>query len=88
MIIDKSTHNYLLECMYDKTTHMKYYGQFPVGIRFHLGIIDNHNEMKRAYESDSEYYIDDLVGCQKKISIDPFEPHQNLVFFHPCLSCL
>ena len=40
MIIDKSTHSYLLECMYDKTTHMKYYGQFPVGIRFHLGIID------------------------------------------------
>ena len=70
MIIDKSTHIYLLECMYDKTTHMKYYGQYPVGIRFHLGIIDNHDEMKKAYESDSEYYVDDLVGCQKKISTE------------------
>ena len=70
MIIDKSTHSYLLECMYDKTIHMKHYGQFPVGIRFHLGIVDNHNEMKKAYESDSEYYVDDLVGCQKKISTE------------------
>ena len=70
MIIDKSTYSYLLECMYDKTTHMKYYGQYPVGIRFHLGIVDNHNEMKKAYESDSEYYVDDLVGCEKKISTE------------------
>ena len=56
--------------MYDKTTHMKYYGQFPIGIRFHLGIIDNHDEMKKAYESDREYYVDDLVGCQKMISTE------------------
>ena len=70
MIIDKSTHSYLLECMYDKTTHMKYYGQYPVGIRFHLGIIDNHDEMKKAYESDREYYVDDLIGCQKIISTE------------------
>ena len=70
MIIDKSTHSYLLECMYDKTTHMKYYGQYPVGIRFHLGIIDNHDEMKKAYESDREYYVDDLIGCQKMISTE------------------
>ena len=70
MIIDKSIHKWLLENMYDKTIHMKHYGQFPVGIRFHLGIVDNHNEMKKAYESDSEYYVDDLVGCQKKISTE------------------
>ena len=70
MIIDKSTHNYLLESMYDKTTHIKYYGQFPIGIRFHLGIIDNHNEMKKAYESDSEYYVDDLEGCRLKVSTE------------------
>ena len=51
MIIDKSVHNWLLKGMYDKT-HIKHYGQFPIGIRFHLGIIDNHNEMKIALESD------------------------------------
>ena len=68
MIIDKSIHKWLLENMYDKTIHMKHYGQFPVGIRFHLGIVDNHNEMKKAYESDGEYYVDDVVGCNLPIS--------------------
>ena len=56
--------------MYDKTTHIKYYGQFPVGIRLHLGIVDNHNEMKKAYESDSEHYVDDVVGCNLPISTE------------------
>jgi len=70
MIIDKSIHKWLLENMYDKTIHMKHYGQFPVGIRFHLGIVDNHNEMKKAYESDSEYYVDDVVGCNLPISTE------------------
>ena len=60
MIIDKSVHNWLLKGMYDKT-HIKHYGQFPVGIRFHLGIIDNHNEMKMALESDDEFYEDNLM---------------------------
>lgn len=62
MIIDKSTHTWFIKNMYDKVTHIQPYGQYPVGIRFHLGIIDNHNEMKKAYESHNEYYVDDLVG--------------------------
>ena len=43
MIIDKTTYPWILKWMYDET-HLHHYGQFPVGIRFHLGIIDNHNE--------------------------------------------
>lgn len=70
MIIDKSVHKWLLQWMYDKTTHIKHYGQFPIGIRFHLGIVDNHNEMKKAYESDSEHYVDDVVGCNLPISTE------------------
>ena len=70
MIIDKSVHKWLLRWMYDKNIHIKHYGQFPVGIRLHLGIVDNHNEMKRAYESDSEQYVDDVVGCNLPISTE------------------
>ena len=61
MIIDKTTYPWILKWMYDET-HLHHYGQFPVGIRFHLGIIDNHNEMKSAYESDNEFYVDDVIG--------------------------
>ena len=60
MIIDKSTHSYLLECMYDKTTH-KYYASIPCLLDFIYRIIDNQDEMKNVYESDREYYVDDLV---------------------------
>ena len=61
MIIDKSVHNWLLDGMYKDETHMRVYGQYPVGIRFHLGIVDNHDEMKMAYESDNEFYVDDYM---------------------------
>ena len=64
MIIDKSTHKWFIDNMYYKN-YLKQYGQFPVGIRFHLGIIDNHIEMKNAFESDNEFYEDGLIG--KKI---------------------
>ncbi len=60
MIIDKTVHEWLLKGMYDKT-HITHYGQYPVGIRFHLGIIDNHKKMKEAYESDNEFYINELI---------------------------
>jgi len=66
MIIDKSIYPWLLNGMYKDKTHIKHYGQYPIGIRFHLGVIDNHNEMKNAYESDDEYYQDKLIG--QKIS--------------------
>ena len=65
MIIDKTVHKWLLDNMYNKD-YLKRYGQYPVGIRFHLGIIDNHKEMKEAYESDDEFYVDDLI--KQKIS--------------------
>ena len=61
MKIDKTVHKWLLDGMYGDETHMRMYGQHPVGIRFHLGVIDNHEEMKKAYESDDEFYIDDLM---------------------------
>lgn len=61
MIIDKTVHKWILRWMYDER-HLHHYGQFPIGIRFHLGIIDNHNEMKKAYESDDEFYADELLN--------------------------
>ena len=69
MIIDKTVHEWLLKWMYDKT-HIKHYGQFPIGIRLHLGIVDNHNEMKKAHESNSEYYVDDVHGCNLPIETE------------------
>ena len=45
MIIDKSAYKWIIDNMYDKS-YLNRYGQYPIGIRFHLGIIDNHNEMK------------------------------------------
>tara|TARA_Y100000004_G_scaffold163395_1_gene192757 strand:+ start:30 stop:686 length:657 start_codon:yes stop_codon:yes gene_type:complete len=63
MIIDKSSQKWILDNMYNKS-YLKRYGQYPVGVRFHLGIIDNHKEMKEAYESDDEYYQDKLVGAK------------------------
>lgn len=63
MIIDKSTHKWFIDNMYNKS-YLKRYGQYPIGIRFYLGIIDNHKEMKEAYESDDEYYQDKLVGAK------------------------
>ena len=60
MIIDKSIYPWLLNRMYNKT-HLNLYGQYPLGIRLHLGIIDNHEEMKKAYESNDEFYIDDYM---------------------------
>ena len=47
MIIDKSSHKWILNRMYNKS-HLNLYEQYPLGIRFHLGIIDNHEEMKKA----------------------------------------
>ena len=67
MIIDKTVHKWLLDNMYNKD-YLKRYGQYPVGIRFHLGIIDNHDEMKKAYESDNETYKDNLDGACIEIS--------------------
>ena len=61
MIIDNTVHKWLLNGMYKDKTHMKVYGQYPIGIRFHLGIVDNHEEMKMAYESDNEFYVDDYM---------------------------
>tara|TARA_Y100000033_G_scaffold43426_1_gene45141 strand:+ start:333 stop:1007 length:675 start_codon:yes stop_codon:yes gene_type:complete len=61
MIIDKSVYPWLLNRMYKDTCHMNVYGQYPLGIRFHLGIIDNHDEMKMAYYSNDEFYIDDYM---------------------------
>lgn len=59
--IDKTVYPWFIKCMYEET-HIQHYGQFPIGIRFHLGIIDNHHEMKKAYESDNEFYTDKLLG--------------------------
>ena len=67
MIIDKTVHEWLLKSMYDKT-HITHYGEYPIGIRLHLGIIDNHKEMKKAYESDDEFYVDDLI--KQKVNIE------------------
>lgn len=61
MIIDKTLHKWLLDGMYKDETHIRMYGQHPVGIRFHLGVIDNHEEMKKSYESDDEFYVDDIL---------------------------
>ena len=55
MIIDKSSHKWILDNLYLKS-YLEVYKQYPIGIRFHLGIIDNHDEMKEAYESDNEIY--------------------------------
>ena len=63
MIIDKSSHKWILDNLYLKS-YLDVYEQYPIGIRFHLGIIDNHDEMKEAYESDNEIYKDDLVGIE------------------------
>ena len=67
MIIDKSIYPWLLNRMYKDKTHTKVYGQYPVGIRLHLGIVDNHEEMKKAYESNDEFYVDDYM--KQKVSI-------------------
>ena len=67
MIIDKSIYPWLLNRMYKDETHMKVYGQYPVGIRLHLGIVDNHEEMKKVYESNDEFYVDDYM--KQKVSI-------------------
>ena len=48
MIIDKSAHKWLIDNMYNKS-YLERYGQYPIGIRFHLGVIDNHNEMKKVH---------------------------------------
>lgn len=61
--IDKTVYPWFTKWMYDET-HLHHYGQFPIGIRFHLGIIDNHNEMKKAYGSDNEFYEDKLMGLK------------------------
>ena len=63
MIIDKSSHKWILDNLYLKS-YLDVYEQYPIGIRFHLGIIDNHDEMKEAYESNNEIYKDDLVGIE------------------------
>ena len=60
MIIDKTVHEWLLKWMYDKT-HIKHYGQFPIGIRLHLGIVDNHEEMK-----NDESYVDYVLKESSK----------------------
>ena len=57
MIIDKSAYKWIMDNMYSKS-YLERYGQYPIGIRFHLGIVDNHEEMKMAYESDNEFYED------------------------------
>jgi hypothetical protein len=67
MIIDKSAHKWLIDNMYNKS-YLERYGQYPIGIRFHLGIIDNHNEMKIALESDNETYKDNLDGVGIEIA--------------------
>ena len=45
--------NHIKDNLYLKS-YLEVYEQYPIGIRFHLGIIDNHDEMKEAYESDNE----------------------------------
>ena len=40
MKIDKSAHKWIIDNMYNKS-YLNRYGQYPIGIRFHLGIIDN-----------------------------------------------
>ena len=63
MIIDKSAYKWIIDNMYDKS-YLTRYGQYPIGIRFHLGIIDNHDELKMALESDDEFYEDKLMGLK------------------------
>ena len=61
--IDKTAYPWFIKEMYAET-HLHHYGQFPIGIRYHLGIVDNHNEMKKAYESNNEFYVDELIGSK------------------------
>ena len=61
--IDKTVYPWFIKEMYDET-HLHHYGQFSIGIRYHLGIVDNHNEMKKAYESNNEFYVDELIGSK------------------------
>ena len=68
MIIDKSIYPWLLNRMYNET-HLNLYGQYPLGIRLHLGIIDNHEEMRMVLESDNETYKDNLDGVGMEIAI-------------------
>ena len=77
MIIDKSIYPWLLNRMYNKT-HLNLYGQYPLGIRLHLGIIDNHEEMKKAYESNDEFYIDDYMKV-KVSTKNSFAPYLSVI---------
>ena len=61
--IDKTLYPWFIKEMYEET-HLHHYEQYPIGIRFHLGIIDNHNEMKIALESDNEFYEDKLMNIK------------------------
>jgi len=61
MIIDKSINEWLITYMYEKT-HIDHIGQYPIGLRFHLGVIDNHKEIRKIYESPDEFYSDKLMG--------------------------
>ena len=60
MIIDETLNPWIIKWAYDET-HINHYGQFPVGIRFHLGIIDNHDELKEVYNSSEEKITDKLM---------------------------
>ena len=66
MIIDETVHPWIIKWAYDET-HIQYYGQFPVGIRLHLGIIDNHDELKKVYNSSEEKITDKLMKCTTTI---------------------
>ena len=66
MIIDETLHLWIIKWAYDET-HINHYGQFPVGIRFHLGIIDNHDELKKVYNSSEEKITDKLMKATTTI---------------------
>lgn len=59
--IDKTLHPWIIKWMYDDV-HIHHYGQFPIGIRFHLGIIDNHTEIRKIFNSANEKFTDNLTG--------------------------
>lgn len=59
--IDKTVYPWFIKWMYDGS-HLKNYGQFPIGVRFHLGIIDNHTEIRKIFNSANHKFIDNLTG--------------------------
>ena len=74
MIIDKSSHKWILDNLYLKS-YLDIYEQYPIGIRFHLGIIDNHDEMSTKRKEATEHYLYKVDGNASSRLIDAIEAY-------------